>query len=101
MSVKLVAEAGIGTVASGVAKANADVIQISGFDGGTGASPISSIKHAGGPWEMGLAETHQSLISNSLRERVALRVDGGFKSGVDVIMLPPWVLMNLVSGLWL
>lgn len=86
VSVKLVAEAGIGTVASGVAKANADVIQISGFDGGTGASPISSIKHAGGPWEMGLAETHQSLISNSLRERVALRVDGGFKSGVDVIM---------------
>jgi len=86
VSVKLVAEAGIGTVASGVAKANADVIQISGFDGGTGASPISSIKHAGGPWEMGLAETHQTLISNSLRERVALRVDGGFKSGVDVVM---------------
>lgn len=59
VSVKLVAEAGIGTVASGVAKANADVIQVSGFDGGTGASPISSIKHAGGPWELGLAETHQ------------------------------------------
>uniref|UniRef100_A0A7I4EHL8 glutamate synthase (ferredoxin) n=1 Tax=Physcomitrium patens TaxID=3218 RepID=A0A7I4EHL8_PHYPA len=86
VSVKLVAEAGIGTVASGVAKANADVIQVSGFDGGTGASPISSIKHAGGPWELGLAETHQTLLANSLRERVALRVDGGFKSGVDVIM---------------
>lgn len=86
VSVKLVAEAGIGTVASGVAKANADVIQISGHDGGTGASPISSIKHAGGPWELGLAETHQTLIENGLRERVILRVDGGFKSGVDVLM---------------
>lgn len=86
VSVKLVAEAGIGTVASGVAKGNADVIQISGHDGGTGASPISSIKHAGGPWELGLTETHQTLISNGLRERVILRVDGGFKSGVDVLM---------------
>lgn len=86
VSVKLVAEAGIGTVASGVAKGNADIIQISGHDGGTGASPISSIKHAGGPWELGLAETHQTLIENGLRERVILRVDGGFKSGVDVLM---------------
>lgn len=86
VSVKLVAEAGIGTVASGVAKGNADVIQISGHDGGTGASPISSIKHAGGPWELGLTETHQTLIENGLRERVILRVDGGFKSGVDVMM---------------
>ncbi|XP_042475281.1 ferredoxin-dependent glutamate synthase 1, chloroplastic/mitochondrial-like [Macadamia integrifolia] len=86
VSVKLVAEAGIGTVASGVAKGNADVIQISGHDGGTGASPISSIKHAGGPWELGLTETHQTLIANGLRERVILRVDGGFKSGVDVLM---------------
>lgn len=86
VSVKLVAEAGIGTVASGVAKGNADVIQISGHDGGTGASPISSIKHAGGPWELGLTETHQTLISNGLRERVILRVDGGFKSGFDVLM---------------
>eukprot|EP00271_Cylindrocystis_brebissonii_P004208 TRINITY_DN1580_c2_g1_i1.p1 TRINITY_DN1580_c2_g1~~TRINITY_DN1580_c2_g1_i1.p1 ORF type:complete len:1628 (-),score=366.73 TRINITY_DN1580_c2_g1_i1:1822-6705(-) len=86
VSVKLVAEAGIGTVASGVAKANADVIQISGHDGGTGASPISSIKHAGGPWEMGLTETHQTLLANGLRERVVLRVDGGFKSGVDVLL---------------
>ncbi|KAJ9544065.1 hypothetical protein OSB04_023772 [Centaurea solstitialis] len=86
VSVKLVAEAGIGTVASGVAKGNADVIQISGHDGGTGASPISSIKHAGGPWELGVTETHQTLIANGLRERVILRVDGGFKSGVDVLM---------------
>ncbi|KAL6138003.1 hypothetical protein ACLB2K_063291 [Fragaria x ananassa] len=86
VSVKLVAEAGIGTVASGVAKGNADVIQISGHDGGTGTSPISSIKHAGGPWELGLTETHQTLIENGLRERVILRVDGGFKSGVDVLM---------------
>lgn len=86
VSVKLVAEAGIGTVASGVAKGNADIIQISGHDGGTGASPISSIKHAGGPWELGLTETHQTLIENGLRERVILRVDGGFKSGFDVLM---------------
>ncbi|MCO5561597.1 hypothetical protein L7F22_015218 [Adiantum nelumboides] len=86
VSVKLVAEAGIGTVASGVAKGNADIIQISGHDGGTGASPVSSIKHAGGPWELGLTETHQTLINNSLRERVVLRVDGGFKSGIDVMM---------------
>ncbi|XP_014489740.1 ferredoxin-dependent glutamate synthase, chloroplastic isoform X2 [Vigna radiata var. radiata] len=86
VSVKLVAEAGIGTVASGVAKGNADIIQISGHDGGTGASPISSIKHAGGPWELGLTESHQTLIENGLRERVILRVDGGFRSGVDVLM---------------
>lgn len=86
VSVKLVAEAGIGTVASGVAKGNADIIQISGHDGGTGASPVSSIKHAGGPWELGLTETHQTLIANGLRERVILRVDGGFKSGFDVLM---------------
>ncbi|NP_001311623.1 ferredoxin-dependent glutamate synthase, chloroplastic [Capsicum annuum] len=86
VSVKLVAEAGIGTVASGVAKGNADIIQISGHDGGTGASPVSSIKHAGGPWELGLTETHQTLIENRLRERVVLRVDGGFKSGFDVMM---------------
>ncbi|KAH7677006.1 Glutamate synthase (ferredoxin) protein [Dioscorea alata] len=86
VSVKLVAEAGIGTVASGVAKGNADIIQISGHDGGTGASPVSSIKHAGGPWELGLTETHQTLIDNGLRERVILRVDGGFKSGFDVLM---------------
>ncbi|CAI5517143.1 unnamed protein product, partial [Closterium sp. Naga37s-1] len=86
VSVKLVAEAGIGTVASGVAKANADIIQISGHDGGTGASPISSIKHAGGPWEMGLTETHQTLLANGLRDRVVLRVDGGIKCGTDVLV---------------
>jgi len=86
VSVKLVAEIGIGTVAAGVAKANADVIQISGHDGGTGASPLSSIKHAGGPWELGLTEVHRVLMENHLRDRVILRVDGGFKSGWDVVM---------------
>ena len=86
VSVKLVAEVGIGTVAAGVAKANADIIQISGHDGGTGASPLSSIKHAGGPWELGLTEVHRVLMENGLRDRVILRVDGGFKSGWDVIM---------------
>lgn len=87
VSVKLVAEAGIGTVASGVAKANADIIQISGHDGGTGASPISSIKHAGGPAETGLAEVHQTLVWNKLRDRVILRVDGGIRSGRDILIL--------------
>lgn len=86
VSVKLVAQAGIGTVASGVAKANADVIQISGHDGGTGASPLSSIKHAGGPMEMGLADAHQTLVANELRDRVVLRVDGGMRSGRDVLI---------------
>ncbi len=86
VSVKLVSEVGIGTVAAGVAKANADVIQISGHDGGTGASPLSSIKHAGSPWELGLTEVHRVLIENKLRDRVLLRVDGGFKTGWDVII---------------
>jgi glutamate synthase (ferredoxin) len=86
VSVKLVAEIGIGTIAAGVAKANADVIQISGHDGGTGASPLSSIKHAGSPWELGLTEVHRSLLENGLRDRVLLRVDGGFKTGWDVVM---------------
>ncbi len=86
VSVKLVAEVGIGTVAAGVAKANADIIQISGHDGGTGASPLSSIKHAGGPWELGLTEVHRVLMENSLRDRVVLRVDGGLKSGWDVLI---------------
>ncbi len=86
VSVKLVAEVGIGTIAAGVAKANADVIQISGHDGGTGASPLSSIKHAGLPWELGLTEVHRSLMENGLRNRVLLRVDGGLKTGWDVIM---------------
>ncbi|MEP0855969.1 glutamate synthase-related protein [Trichocoleus sp. DQ-U1] len=86
VSVKLVAEVGIGTIAAGVAKANADIIQISGHDGGTGASPLSSIKHAGSPWELGLTEVHRVLMENSLRDRVILRVDGGFKSGWDVVI---------------
>ena len=86
VSVKLVAEIGIGTIAAGVAKANADVIQISGHDGGTGASPLSSIKHAGSPWELGLTEVHRSLLENGLRDRVLLRADGGLKTGWDVII---------------
>ncbi len=84
--VKLVAEAGVGTIAAGVAKAYADVILISGHDGGTGASPISSIKNAGSPWEIGLSETQQILVWNDLRGRVALRVDGGIKTGRDVVI---------------
>ncbi|HEY9825383.1 MAG TPA: glutamate synthase-related protein, partial [Stenomitos sp.] len=86
VSVKLVAEVGIGTIAAGVAKANADIIQISGHDGGTGASPLSSIKHAGSPWELGLTEVHRVLMENQLRDRVLLRVDGGLKTGWDVLM---------------
>jgi glutamate synthase (ferredoxin) len=85
VSVKLVSSIGIGTVACGVAKANADVIQISGGDGGTGASPLSSIKHAGCPWELGLAEAHSALLTNNLRDRVTLRVDGGVRTGLDVV----------------
>lgn len=86
VSVKLVAEIGIGTIAAGVAKANADVIQISGHDGGTGASPLSSIKHAGCPWELGVTEVHRTLLENQLRHRVLLRADGGLKTGWDIVM---------------
>merc|ERR1719296_45363 len=86
VSVKLVSSIGIGTVACGVAKANADVIQISGGDGGTGASPLSSIKHAGGPWELGLSEAHAALMNNNLRDRVTIRVDGGVRTGRDVVI---------------
>lgn len=86
ISVKLVSEVGVGTVAAGVAKARADHITISGYDGGTGASPLTSLKHAGSPWEMGLAETHQTLVLNGLRSRIALQVDGGLKTGRDVII---------------
>ncbi len=86
VSVKLVAEIGIGTIAAGVAKANSDVIQISGHDGGTGASPLSSIKHAGVSWELGLTEVHRVLLQNQLRDRVLLRADGGLRTGWDVIM---------------
>ncbi|MBD9373510.1 glutamate synthase large subunit [Rhizobium sp. ARZ01] len=86
ISVKLVSEVGVGTVAAGVAKARADHITVAGFDGGTGASPLTSLKHAGSPWEIGLAETHQTLVLNGLRSRVALQVDGGLKTGRDVII---------------
>ncbi len=84
--VKLVSEAGVGTIAAGVAKAYADVILISGHDGGTGASPLSSVKNAGAPWELGLAEAQQVLVMNGLRERVTLRTDGGLKTGRDVVI---------------
>nr|WP_232372447.1 glutamate synthase large subunit [Acuticoccus mangrovi] len=86
ISVKLVSEVGVGTVAAGVAKARADHITIAGYDGGTGASPLTSIKHAGSPWEMGLAEAHQTLVANGLRSRVALQVDGGLRTGRDVFV---------------
>ena len=84
ISVKLVAEVGVGTVAAGVSKAHADVVLISGHDGGTGASPLTSIKHAGVPWELGLAETQQTLLLNDLRSRIVVEVDGQLKTGRDV-----------------
>lgn len=86
ISVKLVAEVGVGTVAAGVAKAHADVVLISGHDGGTGASPLTSIKHAGVPWELGLAETQQTLLLNDLRSRIVVEVDGQLKTGRDVVI---------------
>jgi glutamate synthase (NADPH/NADH) large chain len=86
VSVKLVSEVGVGTVAAGVAKARADHVTIAGFEGGTGASPLTSIKHAGSPWEIGLAETHQTLVLNRLRGRIAVQVDGGVRTGRDVII---------------
>jgi glutamate synthase (NADPH/NADH) large chain len=86
VSVKLVSEVGVGTVAAGVAKARADHITISGFEGGTGAAPLTSIKHAGSPWEMGLAETQQTLVLNKLRGRVALQADGGIRTGRDALI---------------
>ncbi|MBI5120512.1 MAG: glutamate synthase large subunit [Rhodospirillales bacterium] len=86
ISVKLVSEIGVGTIAAGVAKARADHITISGYDGGTGASPLTAIKHAGSPWEIGLAETHQTLVLNRLRGRVAVQVDGGLRTGRDVVI---------------
>src|SRR5204862_7857595 len=85
VSVKLVSDAGVGLVAAGVAKALADVIHIAGADGGTGASPLSSIKHAGAPWELGLFEAQRELIANDLRGRVRLRVGGGIRTGRDVL----------------
>jgi glutamate synthase (NADPH/NADH) large chain len=86
VSVKLVSEVGVGTVAAGVSKARADHVTISGFEGGTGASPLTSIKHAGSPWEIGLAETHQTLVLNKLRSRIAVQVDGGLRTGRDVVI---------------
>ena len=85
VSVKLVAEPGVGTIAAGVVKAYADLITISGYDGGTGASPLSSVKHAGSPWELGLSETHQVLRKHDMRHKVRLQTDGGLKTGLDVI----------------
>ncbi|MGA1436598.1 MAG: glutamate synthase-related protein, partial [Ilumatobacteraceae bacterium] len=84
--VKLVPEGGVGTVAAGVAKAKADVVLISGHDGGTGASPLTSLKHAGGPWELGLAETQQTLVMNGLRDRIVVQTDGQLKTGRDVVI---------------
>jgi len=86
ISVKLVAEVGVGTIAAGVAKAHADVVLISGHDGGTGASPLTSLSHAGLPWELGLAETHQTLVMNNLRSRIAVETDGQLKTGRDVVI---------------
>ena len=86
INVKLVSETGVGTVAAGVAKAHADVVLISGHDGGTGASPMSSTRHAGGPWELGLAETQQTLLRNGLRDRVVVQADGSMKTGRDVVV---------------
>jgi len=85
ISVKLVSEPGIGTIATGVAKAYADLITVSGYDGGTGASPLTSVKYAGSPWELGLAEVQQALVENGLRHKIRLQVDGGLKTGLDVI----------------
>ena len=86
VSVKLVSEVGVGTVAAGVSKARADHVTIAGFEGGTGASPLTSLKHAGSPWEIGLAETHQTLVANRLRGRIAVQVDGGIRTGRDVVV---------------
>ncbi|WP_440222350.1 glutamate synthase large subunit [Dokdonella sp. MW10] len=85
VSVKLVSHAGVGTIAAGVVKAGADLVTVSGHDGGTGASPITSIRYAGTPWELGLAETHQTLVMNGLRDRVIVQTDGGLKTGLDVV----------------
>jgi glutamate synthase (NADPH) large chain len=90
ISVKLVSEVGVGTIAAGVAKGHADNILISGCEGGTGASPLTSIKHAGLPWELGSAETHQTLVMNDLRSRVRLQTDGQLKTGRDVVIACCW-----------
>ena len=84
ISVKLVSEVGVGTVAAGVSKARADHVTISGYEGGTGASPLTSLTHAGSPWEIGLAETQQTLLLNNLRSRICVQADGGLRTGRDV-----------------
>ncbi len=86
VSVKLVSEIGVGTVAAGVSKARSDHVTIAGYEGGTGAAPLTSVKHAGSPWEIGLAETHQTLVANRLRGRIAVQVDGGIRTGRDVVV---------------
>src|SRR5262249_3065314 len=86
ISVKLVSEVGVGTVAAGVAKAHSDVVLISGHDGGTRASPLTSLKHGGTPWELGLAETQQGLVMNKLRDRIIVQTDGQLKTGRDVVI---------------
>jgi len=96
ISVKLVSETGVGTIAAGVAKAHADVVLISGYDGGTGASPLSSIRHAGAPWELGLAETQQTLVLNDLRSRIRIQVDGQIRTGRDVVVAALWAPRSLV-----
>ncbi|HAS15284.1 MAG TPA: glutamate synthase large subunit, partial [Idiomarina abyssalis] len=85
VSVKLVSTPGIGTIATGVAKAYADLITVSGYDGGTGASPMTSVKYAGSPWELGLVEVHEALVANNLRHKIRLQVDGGLKTGMDIV----------------
>ena len=95
--VKLVSELGVGTVAAGVAKAHADVVLISGHDGGTGASPLNSLKHAGTPWEIGLAETQQTLLLNGLRDRITVQVDGALKTGRDVVVAACWAPRSTAS----
>ena len=101
ISVKLVAEVGVGTVAAGVAKAHADVVLISGDTGGTGASPLSSIKHAGIPWELGLAETQQTLVLSNLRDRIVLQTDGQIKTGrvLDYLNKPNRKMCSLYLSL--
>jgi glutamate synthase (ferredoxin) len=107
VNVKLVSEVGVGTIAAGVAKAKADVILISGYDGGTGASPLTSLRHAGLPWELGIAEAQQTLVLNNLRSRVVLECDGQLKTGRDVAIACPvrcrgiWFFNSAISSFWL
>lgn len=99
INVKLVSEVGVGTIAAGVAKGRADIILVSGYDGGTGASPMNSIRHAGLPWELGLAETHQTLMLNNLRDRVVLETDGKMLSYRDLAVAVLLVLKSMVLPL--